>query len=172
MYFPQKNRALACQAGLKTENFYQETKFPVSEYQREYEWKKFAVGESPLLNAEKIVFDSHTNIPRFVRDKVPRKTEYQSKFAETRRVAKKEYENKDENLNDKGEGMFYKFINLTLTFTIWTASSFNKILPSKLGRFCRCRQIYHLARFYPELWTNRFTYYINSRSSWIRMQNR
>ena len=95
----KKNRALAYQAGLKTENFHQETKFPVSEYQREYEWKKFAIGESPLLDAEKIVFDSHTNIPRFVRDKVPRQTEHQSKFVE-RRVAKKEYENKDENLDE------------------------------------------------------------------------
>jgi hypothetical protein len=82
----------------------EKNKFPVSEYQREYEWKKFAIGDSPLLNAEKIVFDSHTNIPRFIRAKVPRKTEYQSKFAETRRVAWKEKkENKDE--HEESEGM-------------------------------------------------------------------
>ena len=106
--FSQKNRALAYKAGLKPDNSLEETKFPVSEYQREYEWKKFAIGDSPLLNAEKIVFDSHTNIPRFVRDKVPRKTEYQSKFAETKRVARKEKkENEDE--YEEGEGMSDRF---------------------------------------------------------------
>ena len=112
-FFSQENRALAYQAGLKTENSSQETKFPVSEYQREYEWKKFAIGDSPLLNAEKIVFDSHTNIPRFVRDKVPRKTEYQSRFSETRRVTQKEHEDKEENVDEKSEGMIDRFKNLT-----------------------------------------------------------
>ena len=87
---PVKNRALEYKAGLKSDSSLARNKFPVSEYQREYEQKKFSIADSPLLNAEKIVFDSHTNIPRFVRDKVPRKTEYQSKFAETRRVARKE----------------------------------------------------------------------------------
>lgn len=90
MFLSQKNRALEYKAGLKSDSSLAKTKSPVSEYQREYEQKKFADADSPLLNAEKIVFDSHTNIPRFVRDKVPRKTEYQSKFAETRRVAHKE----------------------------------------------------------------------------------
>ena len=99
----QKNRALEYKAGLKSDSSLAKNKFPVSEYQREYEQKKFAIADSPLLNAEKIVFDSHTNIPRFVRDKVPRKTEYQSKFAETRRVARKEKKrNKDEHEDSEG----------------------------------------------------------------------
>ena len=66
--------------------------------------------DSPLLNAEKIVFDSHTNIPRFVRDKIPRKTEYQSKFTETKCVAQREKkEDKGENNGENKEsddGMF------------------------------------------------------------------
>ena len=105
-------------AGLKSGSSLAKTKFPVSEYQREYEQKKFTIDDSPLLNAEKLVFDSHTNIPRFVRENVPRKTEYQSKFAETRRVADKEKKgNKNEHEASKGNPISEIFnLNLLQVF--------------------------------------------------------
>lgn len=104
-HFFQYNRALKYKAGLKADNSPEKAKFPVSEYQREYEWKKFANVNSPLLNAEKIVFDSHTNIPRFVRDKVPRKTEYQSKYEDARRISQQKKKGKVKDGNKESEGV-------------------------------------------------------------------
>lgn len=92
-------------AGLRPESSLTKKKHPVSEYRRQYEWKK-SPNDSPLLNAEKIVFDSHTNIPRFVRDKVPHRTEYQSKFAaEKPRKLKYKEEKENGTVKEKIEGM-------------------------------------------------------------------
>lgn len=63
-----------------------------------------AIGDTPLLNAEKIVFDSHTNIPRFVRVKVPHRTEYQSKFAETQHGASQKQKKENKVEHEKSEG--------------------------------------------------------------------
>ena len=91
-------------AGLRPENSLTKKKQPVSEYKRQYEWKK-SPNDSPLLNAEKVVFESHTNIPRFVRDKVPHRTEYQSKFlAEKPRKLKYKKEKENGTVKEKNEG--------------------------------------------------------------------
>ncbi|XP_046852857.1 nuclear protein MDM1-like [Xenia sp. Carnegie-2017] len=81
----KNNRALKYKAGLLAKTTQDDSKFPLSEYQRQYEWKKLAVDVSPLLNAEKMIFESHmTNIPRTARDKISHKTEYQSKYQNKR----------------------------------------------------------------------------------------
>lgn len=83
LFFSQSDRALHYRAGQALQiprpikqNF-------VSEYQRQFNWKNLPNQESPMLSANKIVFESQAEVPAPTKNiKMPLKTEYQVQFNE------------------------------------------------------------------------------------------
>ncbi|EDO38986.1 predicted protein [Nematostella vectensis] len=78
----KENRALEYKAGLAPAMPRTKKQRYVSEYQKQFYWKKPVGREAPILSAEKVVFSSQDNLPpaKPVKISMPTKSEYQLQF--------------------------------------------------------------------------------------------